>query len=55
MLMLWTRRRSPRIVVPKGRKATIQATAGQEGSVNGYVGKAVLARMGLKEWPDKET
>ena len=40
------------IIVPKGHKATIQAAAGQEGeSLNGYVNKAILNRMGLEEWP----
>ena len=42
---------SLRIVVPKGRKATIQRAAEAEGeSINGYVNKAILARMGLAEW-----
>ena len=42
---------SLRIVVPKGRKATIQAAAEAEGeSINGYTNKALLARMGLAEW-----
>lgn len=44
---------SLRIVVPKGHKATVQAAAEQEGeSINGYVNKAVLGRMGLEEWPE---
>lgn len=39
-------------IIPKGHKATVQAAAEQEGeSLNGYVNKAVLARMGLEEWP----
>ena len=41
------------IVVPKGHKTTIQAAAEQEGeSINGYTNKALLARMGLEEWPE---
>lgn len=41
-------------IVPKGHKATIQAAADKEGeSINGYVNKAVLGRMGLIEWPEK--
>lgn len=45
---------SLRIVVPKGHKATVQAAAEAEGeSINGYVNKAVLARLGLEEWPEK--
>lgn len=44
---------SLRIVIPKGQKATVQAAADQDGeSINGFVNKAVLARMGLEEWPD---
>lgn len=44
---------SLRIVVPKGQKATIQAAAEREGeSVNGYTNKALLARMGLRAWPE---
>lgn len=40
------------IIVPKGHKATIQTAADKENeSINGYVNKAVLDRMGLKEWP----
>ena len=43
------------IVVPKGQKATIQAAADKEGdSINGFVNKAVLARIGLEEWPKDE-
>ena len=42
-----------RIRVPKGHKATIQAAAEQEGeSINGYVNKAVLDRLGFEEWPE---
>ena len=40
------------ITIPKGQKATVQAAAEQEGeSINGYTNKALLARMGLVEWP----
>ncbi len=38
--------------VPKGQKATVQAAAEGAGeSVNEYTQKALLARMGLSEWP----
>lgn len=41
--------------VPKGQKATLQAFAEQAGeSVNQYTQGALLARMGLAEWPRKE-
>ena len=41
--------------VPKGHKDTIRQEAEREkDSINGYVNKAVLARMGLEEWPEKE-
>jgi hypothetical protein len=41
------------IKVPKGQKATIEAAADAAGeSVNMYTQKALLARMGLKEWPE---
>lgn len=40
--------------LPKGQKATVQAAAASVGeSVNEYTQRALLARMGLKEWPDK--
>lgn len=43
------------IRIPKGQKATVQAAADQEGeSINGYVNRAVLARMGLEEWPKED-
>lgn len=43
------------IVVPKGQKATVQAAADREGeSINGYTNKALLARMGLEEWPEAQ-
>ena len=39
-------------IVPKGQKATIQAAADKEGeSINSFVNKAVLARIGLGDWP----
>ncbi len=42
------------ITIPKGQKATIQAAADQEGeSINGYVNKAILARIGLQQWPEE--
>lgn len=42
--------------VPKGHKATVQAAAEREGeSINGYVNGAVLARLGLQEWPDVQS
>ncbi len=38
--------------VPKGQKATVEAAAQAAGeSVNQYTQKALLARMGLEEWP----
>lgn len=40
------------ITVPKGQKATLQAFAEQAGeSVNQYTQSALLARMGLEDWP----
>ena len=43
------------ITIPKGQKATIQAAAEAEGeSVNQYTNKALLARLGLKDWNDTE-
>ena len=42
------------ITVPKGRKTVIEAAASSAGeSVNQYTQKALLARMGLTEWPEK--
>ncbi len=41
------------ITVPKGQKATVEAAArAVEESVNLYTQKALLARMGLEEWPE---
>lgn len=40
------------IIIPKGQKATVEAAAAEVGeSVNGYTNGALLARMGLTEWP----
>lgn len=42
------------IRIPGGQKETVAAAASDVGeSVNGYVVKAILARMGLDTWPDK--
>lgn len=42
--------------VPKGQKATVEAAAKAAGeSINQYTQKALLARMGLTEWPPIET
>ena len=39
--------------LPKGQKATVQAAATAAGeSVNEYTQRALLARMGLKMWPE---
>lgn len=39
--------------LPKGQKATVKAAADKAGeSVNQYTQEALLARMGLKEWPE---
>lgn len=47
---------SLRIVVPKGQKSTIAAAAMAAGeSINQYTQGALLARMGLSEWPSKES
>ena len=38
--------------VPKGQKATVKAAADEAGeSINQYTQGALLARMGLSEWP----
>lgn len=43
-----------KIRIPGGQKATVQAAAASVGeSVNEYTQRALLARMGLKEWPHK--
>jgi len=42
------------IRIPKGQKATVQAAADKAGeSVNQYTNAALLARMGLTEWPER--
>ena len=41
--------------IPKGQKATIEAAAkAVDESVNQYAQTAMLARMGLEEWPELE-
>lgn len=41
------------IQIPRGQKRTVQAAADREGeSLNGFTNKALLARMGLEEWPE---
>lgn len=41
------------LTVPKGQKANIEAAADRVGeSINLYAQKAILARMGLEEWPE---
>ena len=43
------------LVLPAGQKATVEAAAKEAGeSVNLYTQKALLARMGLTAWPDKQ-
>ena len=45
---------SLRIVVPAGQKATVEAFAkGRGDSINGITNKALLAYMGLTDWPIK--
>lgn len=45
---------SLRIVVPVGQKSTVEAFARECGdSINGVTNKALLAYMGLKDWPEK--
>jgi len=40
------------IRIPKGHKSTVESAAAAAGeSVNGYVQRAILDRMGLKDWP----
>ena len=41
-----------KVRIPKGQKSVVQTAAEQEGeSLNSYMNKALLARMGLVEWP----
>lgn len=43
------------IRIPKGQKATVEEAASSAGeSVNQYAQKALLTRMGLEDWPNKE-
>ncbi len=43
------------LVLPAGQKATLEAAAQEAGeSVNMYTQKALLQRMGLEGWPNKE-
>lgn len=43
------------ITIPKGQKAALQAFAENHGeSINSFVNRAILAQMGLDEWPEKE-
>ena len=43
------------ITLPVGQKAAVQAAAEAVGeSVNEFTQKALLARMGLEAWPEKE-
>lgn len=40
------------IRIPKGHKATVESAAAAAGeSVNGYVQRAILNRLGLEDWP----
>ncbi len=40
------------IRIPKGHKSTVESAATAAGeSVNGYVQRAILDRMGLEDWP----
>lgn len=42
------------IRIPKGQKITVENAANAAGeSVNQYAQKALLTRMGLREWPEK--
>ena len=58
----WTRAYNERaydrlaITIPKGQRAAVQAAAEKDGeSINGFVGKALLARMGLEAWPGEDS
>lgn len=43
------------LVLPSGQKATVEAAASHAGeSVNMYTQRALLARMGLDKWPEKQ-
>ena len=44
------------IRIPKGQKATVEAAASVSGeSVNGFVQRAILDRIGLQDWPAVHT
>lgn len=44
------------ITIPKGHKSTVESAAAAAGeSVNGYVQRAILDRMGLEDWPVIQT
>lgn len=44
-----------KVRLPKGQKSTVEAAAKEaKQSVNQYVQSALLARMGLETWPEKE-
>ena len=44
-----------RIIIPKGQKAAVERAAKEAGeSINQYTQRALLARMGLKTWPDND-
>ena len=43
------------LVLPAGQKAVVEAAAAEAGeSVNMYTQRALLARMGLEKWPEKQ-
>lgn len=43
------------ICIPAGQKATLQAAAQAAGeSLNEYVSRAILARLGLQSWAEAE-
>ncbi len=45
---------SLRIVVPAGQKSTVETFARERGdSINGVTNKALLAYMGLTDWPER--
>lgn len=44
------------IRIPKGHKSTVESAAAAAGeSVNGFVQRAILDRMGLEDWPVIQT
>lgn len=43
-------------IVPKGQKDILKAAAAEANeSVNMFIQKSVLSRMGLEDWPQKDT